>query len=210
MGVWKLASPVCLSTMVMIMSTYKYNYLRARQTTRLPSEIIFAVLPSSSLPLPPSLPPFPARPSHPLARPPMSLSKLVYETSSETNDLSPLRAVSTICSSDEACLCVTDLRRDTTLSKGTPSFIQNACHFSVSVFALFYAFLVFFSYGIPCRPRVRKSAQGIALFARVAESSRSREASLAFVRTGIVCRSRVCREARVIANKRKYPPRPAV
>lgn len=36
--------------MVMIMSTYRYNYLRVRQKkkiARLPSEMIFAVLPSS-------------------------------------------------------------------------------------------------------------------------------------------------------------------
>lgn len=98
---------------------------------RLPSEMIFAILPSSSSSSPPSSP---------------SSDELV-ETSlcNEFGNHWPLLIRAALRYSDEACLCVTDLRRGTTLSKGTLSILysQNACRFSIST--LFY-FTTFISY----------------------------------------------------------------
>lgn len=100
-----------------------------RQTTRLPSEIIFAVLPSSP-------------PSHP-----MSLSKLVYETSSEPMTSPPSRISTIPRYSDEACLCVTDLRRDTTLSKGM-------LNFTLKMHAAFFSLRSRFTFLLPLRESV--------------------------------------------------------
>lgn len=92
----------------------------------------------------------------------MSLSKLVYETSSEPMT-SPPRSSTIPRYSDEACLCVTDLRRDTTLSKGTLNFTKNACRF----FPPHYVHVIFLFYPcvIVCQLRsdlCPKKTQGIA------------------------------------------------
>jgi len=93
-----------------------------RQTTRLPSEIIFAVLPSS----PPSCP--------------MSLSKLVYETSSEPMT-SPSRSSTIPRYSDEACLCVLQIWGETLRFRKvrSTSLKMHAAFF-------YYTFTIFFFY----------------------------------------------------------------
>lgn len=104
--------------MVMIMSTYRYNYLRVRQKKNHPSTVRNDLRGPAFVALP--------RPFTP------SSSDELVETSLcngfGTNDLSAAYSctIPTVYS-DEACLCVTDLRRGTTLSKGTLSILYSKC-----------------------------------------------------------------------------------